>query len=51
MKKYSVTGNCINFITLDNREEAIRLADSIQGCVFLTYPGENLIVYSYQDAE
>jgi len=47
---YTITCDFKHFITLDNKEEAKRLADSIKGAVYLFPYDEALMIYSYRDS-
>lgn len=46
---YTITSDFKHFITLDDKDEACALANSIKGGVYLFPNGEAVCVYSYKD--
>jgi hypothetical protein len=46
---YKITSDHIHFLSLDNRDEAIRLADSIKGGAYICSNGEMVLIYHYKD--
>lgn len=51
MKKYIITTDCINFIRLSDLILAKRLANEIQGGVFLSCNNEMVLVYNHTDQQ
>lgn len=46
---YTITSDFQNFIFLENKSEAILLANSIQGGVYISSNGEMVCIHSYKD--
>ena len=46
---YNVTNDGKAFTSCNCKETAIYLANRFQGCVFITFSAENLIIYNHLD--